>query len=62
MSLNSNRFTLKILGVFTLGIVKITPEELCKIRWHAAFILFVSIILIRLPAYLEAIYLFSSKQ
>lgn len=55
MSLNTNRFMLKILGVFTLEIVKITPEKLCKIIWHAAFILFVVIILIRLPEYLDAI-------
>lgn len=54
MSDKDNRFTFKFLGVFTVEIVKVTPKEVRKILWQAAFILFIVILLIRLPAYIEA--------
>lgn len=49
-----NRFTFKFLGVFTVEIVKVTPKEVRKTLWQAAFILFIVILLIRMPAYIEA--------
>jgi hypothetical protein len=50
-----NRFTFKFLGVFTVEIVKVTPKEVRKTLWQFAAILFILIVLVRLPAYIEAI-------
>ncbi|EPF72110.1 hypothetical protein F945_02160 [Acinetobacter rudis CIP 110305] len=55
MSYKDNRFTFKFLGVFTVEIVKVTPHEVRKTLRLTAFILFVMILLVRLPAYIEAV-------
>jgi len=55
MSNKDNRFTFKFLGVFTVEIVKVTPREVRKTLWQAAFILFIVIILIRLPTLIAAL-------
>ncbi|WP_353168653.1 hypothetical protein [Acinetobacter sp.] len=38
-----------------MEIVEVTPKEVRKTLWQAAFILFIVIFLIRLPAYIDAI-------
>jgi|GEM_PF-1195159 len=55
MSNKDNRFTFKFLGVFTVEIVKVTPKEVRKTLWQVAFIFFVAILLIRLPAYIDSV-------
>jgi len=55
MNNKDNRFTFKFLGVFTVEIVKVTPKEIRKTIWHAALIVFICILLIRFPSYMEAI-------
>ena len=51
----NNRFIFKILGVFTVEIVKVTPKEVRKTLWQAALILFIVIVLIRLPSYIDSL-------
>lgn len=55
MSDQNNRFIFKILGVFTVEIVKVTPKEVRKTLWQAALILFIVIVLIRLPSYIDSL-------
>lgn len=52
---NNNRFTFKILGVVTVEIVKVTPKEVRKTITRVAILLFLAIILLKLPALITAI-------
>ncbi|WP_265733386.1 hypothetical protein [Acinetobacter sp. ANC 4558] len=38
-----------------MEIVKVTPKEVRKTIWHAALIIFICILLIRFPSYMDAI-------
>lgn len=52
--MNDRRFTLRMLGV-VMESVNFTPKELRKTMWTAASILFVAIVLWRLPEIIQAL-------
>lgn len=52
---NDKRFFVKLLGVFMIEIVNVTPEKITKILWSVAKIIFIAIILFKLPDYINAV-------
>ncbi len=52
---NDKRFFIKLLGVFMIEINNVTPEKIEKLLWMVSKIVFLVIILIKLPDYITAI-------
>lgn len=52
---NDKRFLIKLLGVFMIEFTNVTPEKIGKLLWLVAKIMFIAIILFKLPDYINAI-------
>lgn len=52
---NNKRFFMKLLGLFMIEITNVTPEKIEKLLWMVSKIVFLVIILIKLPDYITAI-------
>lgn len=52
---NNKRFLIKLLGVFMIEINNVTPEKIGKLLWLVAKIVFIAIILFKLPEYISVI-------
>ncbi len=52
---NDNKFLFKFLGFIMIEIKNVTPEKINKLLWTVAKVVFIAIILIKLPSYITAI-------
>ncbi len=50
-----NKFYVKLLGVLMIEIKNVTPEKINKLLWTVAKIIFIAIILVKLPSYIYAV-------